>query len=217
MRASVHSLYMNNISEEMRVAQKRVVEKFLPSDFYFTQVHRDVNHHDAQAHAYALADCVKHCQTDVVMFLDIDAIPLSTYAFQYLFEAATAGILIGPAQRSLHLLNHKHVFVAMAACAFSKRCYEEAGSPYFFTTAKGDIGEELTYRWEEQGRPTHKMRPTHVEVPLWPYENDREKVYGHGCTFGGLFYHEFESSGYTGKAAEHRERFLRKCASILGE
>jgi hypothetical protein len=61
------------------------------------------------------------------------------------------------------------------------------------------------------------MRPTHVEVPLWPYEVDGEKIYGHGTTFGGMFYHEFESSGYTGKATEHKTRFLNKCREVLGE
>jgi hypothetical protein len=217
MRACVHSVYMNNISVEMRDYQKRCVERFLPKDWAFTQVHRDIDHHNATSHAEVLADCVRYCPSDVIVFLDIDAIPLTVDAFEFLYEKASKGTLVGPAQRSLHLQNDRHIFIAMSAAAFSRQKYAEYGRPSFGTTQYGDIAESLTYTWEARGAPIHLMRPTHVEVPLWPYEVDGEKIYGHGTTFGGMFYHEFESSGYTGKATEHKTRFLNKCREVLGE
>jgi hypothetical protein len=208
---------MNNICVEIREYQKRCVEKFLPKDWAFTQVHRDIDHHDAHSHADVLAECIKFCPSDVVVFLDIDAVPLTDYSFNTLYSYAVDGFLVGPAQRSLHIQNDRHLFVAMSASAFSKRQYAKVGSPHFGTTLRGDIAEELTYAWEEHKQPIKMLRPSRVEVPLWPYEVDGEKVYGHGTTFDGMFYHEFESSGYTGKADEHRIRFVNRCKKVLGE
>jgi hypothetical protein len=210
---------MNNINAEIREYQKRCVEKFLPKDWAFTQVHRNLDHHDAHSHADALADCVRFCPSDVVVFLDIDAIPLTADAFEFLYEKASKGVLVGPAQRSAHLQNNRHIFVAMSAASFSKTKYTKVGSPHFGTTPYGDIAENLTYAWEAHGEAIYLIRPTHVAVPLagWDYEIPGGEGYGHGTTFGGMFYHEFESSGYTGKAAEHKTRFLNKCREVLGE
>ncbi len=221
MKACVYSVYMANISEEMRDYQARCVKQFLPADWSFTQVYEDYNHtppyrHDNR-HSDLLARLVRDCPTDVVCFLDIDAIPVSAYAFDFLYDFAVQGVLVGPPQRSLHLQNNRHIFIAMSATAFSKKQYAAVGSPSFATTYRGDIGEELTYAWDEKGGRRIRINPTDVKVPLWPYEVDGEKVYGHGTTFGGLFYHEFESSGYTGKAEEHKTRFLEKCREVLGE
>ena len=211
---------MPNISLEVQEYQRRVVEKFLPSDWMFGQRSTELRRY---AHADAMSHLIDICQSDVIIFLDIDCIPLDNRAFPFLYSYASKGDLVGAAQRANHIPNGAHIYAGPFCLAFSRKVYQELGSPVLreamldktyrpIQGERGDVCEELTYMWEQNKRKIQLLRPTHVEKPLWNLEPGREK-FGHGTTYEGLFYHAFESR----IGPDHQNRFIRKCRQVLGE
>jgi len=224
--ASLYSIFMSNIDPVVVEAQAQVVNKFLPIDWVFEQRQVPLR---LYAHADAMKDCITHCTTDVIAFLDIDCIPLTSLAFPFLYSYASKGTLVGAVQRANHIPNGAHVYAGPFCLAFSRERYRAFGSPVLreamlegkpyrpIPGQRGDVCEELTYVWEQnKGLFTFTpavqlMRPTHVEKPLWNLEPGRER-FGHGTTYDDLFYHAFESR----ISRDHQNRFIEKCRQVLG-
>ncbi len=218
--ATVYSVFMSNIDPQVCEYQAKVVKKFLPEGWVFSQVRTELKRY---AHADQMSDLIQRSISDVIIFLDIDCIPLDSRAFPFLYEYARKGTLVGAAQRANHIPNGAHIYAGPFCMAFSRKVYQELGSPVLreamldkpyrpISGERGDVCEELTYVWEQNKRKIQLLRPTQVEKPLWNLEPARER-FGHGTTYDDLFYHAFESR----IGPDHQNRFIRKCRQILGE
>ena len=154
-----------------------------------------------------------------ILILDIDCVPLSSEALEYAFSQAEKGILTGNVQRSNHIENNKHVYVAPSCMALTQDMFPD-GIPSFHPTPRGDIGEELTYQLEDLGKPFEMYLPLHFEslpykmtIP-WDLNDDMPK-YGIGTTFVNddnmeMFYHLFQS-----RLLVFDQLFFDKCESLL--
>ncbi len=202
--ATVISVYMDNVDQQVVEYQRRCVTRHLPEDWAFVQQYCNTSH------ATALERSIANSQSDLVVLLDIDCIPLRAESFTYLHKRATDGTLVGAAQRATHIANNSHIYVGPFCMAFSRAVYAELGSPSFAETERGDIGEELTYRWEQLRRSIALMWPSHVERNRWLLAEKR--LFGFGTTYEDLFYHAFcIRDGVTTRT------FLAKCKQMLGE
>jgi hypothetical protein len=153
---------------------------------------------------------MKKMQDDIVILLDIDCIPLTQRALRYLGGLARRGTLAGAVQRSNHIDNGGHLYVGPFCMALSIAAYRRMGRPSFNETDRGDVGEELTYRWDELGGNTRFLWPSRVECPQWALVKDRS--FGFGTTYEDLFYHAFcIREGLT------TGLFLSKCRAVLAE
>src|SRR5271157_3895271 len=143
MKASIYSIYFDNVSPAVVSAQRQCVEAFLPEGWVFYQIlHKPEG--DQFPHAHALEKCVEINEANLTVFLDIDCVPLSRKAFPYLEDKVMQDNgqgLAGIVQRANHLQNDKHLYVGPACMAFSKAYYKSIGSPSFIETARGDAGE----------------------------------------------------------------------------
>lgn len=237
MTASIFSVYFPNISDEVVEAQYKCVMRFIPKGWTFTQYRHNPN--GDVPHASAMHQCLELSSDDVVMFLDIDCIPLHDRAFPLLYECVQNDRwdpkekwqgLAGAIQRANHIQNNRHLYVGPFCMAFSRNYYNRLGCPPFAETARGDVGEELTYRWTEQsgfrvtaGATAHKyssnihfLWPTSCEQPAWELFGGR--AFGLGTTYGAvgvhphLFYHAFNA-----RDEQTKSRFLLRCNQILKE
>ena len=219
--ASVYSVYMENIDPLVCEYQAKVMKKFLPVDWVFEQVKTAYRRY---AHADQMSALIQKSISDVVVLLDIDCVPLKESALPYLLDHAALpqGELVGCAQRANHIPNGAHIYAGPFCMAFSRHMYAALGSPTLreamlegpyrpVAGQRGDVAEELTYIWEQYKHPVTLIRPTHVENPLWGLEKPRQ--FGHGTTYGDMFYHAFESRLST----DRQSRFISKCKEILGE
>jgi len=195
---------MPNISSSVVSAQKECVQKFLPDGWTFTQ------YRTMRTHAQALDEIIKLDSAPIVVFLDIDCIPLREESFRFLGENASRGMLAGGVQRANHKSNNAHLYVGPFCMAFAKEDYLRYGSPSFEETARGDIGEEVSYAWEENNAPLCFMWPSQVDTPLWDLRD--EEKFGLGSTYDGLFFHSFCI-----RDGMMHNYFIKKCKSILGE
>lgn len=198
----VFSVYMNNISGDVVSYQKACVDKFLPTGWVFSQ--RLVN----KRHPEALQDCVNEVESGIVVFLDIDCIPLSERGFKYLAERASLGALCGAIQRANHINNNCHLYVGPFCMAFSIRDYRKNSSPSFNESSRGDVGEELTYSWERHNQSIQFLYPSNVVEPKWNLGGNIK--FGFGTTYQGMFFHSFCI-----RCAEQEQMFTSKCKQVL--
>lgn len=207
MKATVYSVFMDNINSSVVRNQRECVKRFLPSGWTFKQFCHKMTHPEA------MAACVDENKEELSVFLDIDCIPLAPISFTYLMDArwsASAGALIGAAQRANHIKNNAHMYVGPFCMAFKNSVYRELGSPSFAETWRGDVGEELTYTWQEKNKPVFFIYPSDVEKPMWDLI-DNVSQFGLGTTYENLFYHSFCIRG----GGSHETQFLKKCKSVL--
>ena len=201
-RGAVVSFYMDNIAPEIIAAQRDVLERLVPPDIDILQVKTTLLHGDA------MTRLMRRTRFRLIVFLDIDCIPVRAGAVDRLIARAEGGHLAGAAQRANQIKGQKHVYAGPFCLALTAELYRDLGQPSFFETSRGDVGEELTWRAEEQGRTVDLLWPTACEVPCW---NLTDKVtFGLGTTYDDDFWHAFEIRKPDGKA-----RFLAKCDEVL--
>lgn len=170
---------------------------------------------------YALSELFFKKNYESILILDIDCIPLNEYALEYIFTEAEKGKLIGNIQRSNHLQNNQHIYVAPSCVCLTKDMFVKLGNPSFKITNRGDIGEELTYLCEQNNIEIEMFMPSSYEkLPYgddkpWDLKDDMPK-YGIGTTFVNkegkeMFYHLFQS-----RLNYFSDLFFLKCAKLMG-
>lgn len=204
MSATVISIYMSNVGKDIVDRQYQCVNRLLPKGWTFIQQLTDRSHPEALGLSLSLL------KDQIVVFLDIDCIPLSKRAFEYLYYHATRGFLTGAIQRANHISNHSHLYIGPFCMAFDYEKYKNLGSPSFKETYRGDVGEELTYRWQENNQPLCFLYPSHVDAPKWCITDSIK--FGYGTTYQGMFYHTF----CIRDQAQHK-KFIEKCDFVLSE
>jgi len=228
VNAGIFSAHMDNIPREALDAQAAVVKRFNPNDYDFHQIRTGMRHGytlDAIWHLNGVyvrpefAEYKAQFQYDVIMFLDIDCIPLNDQALDSYIQQAYNGVLVGNIQRTNHIQNNQHVFVAPSAMAISVKTFRDLGSPSAVETARSDVGEEYSFAAQARSVPLKMWMPLSfdaapAESPSWALA-DGMPHYGRGTTFGDesgmpLTWHNFQSF----HLGQH-ERFMAKCDSIL--
>lgn len=197
------SFYMDNIPASVVRSQRAVLQKYAPADFALTQILT------SRSHAHALDAFMQEEAHDLLVFMDIDCVPLDAAAIPSLAARAAEGKLAGCVQRANHIDNDAHLYVGPFCMALTRRLWDELGRPSFEPTPRGDVGEELTYRCEALDRPLHLLWPSAVETPLWDLRD--------GLRFG--LHTEFEASfmhAFCIRDPQNQSRFIDRCRAILG-
>lgn len=203
------SIYMDNIPHEMRMAQAEVFDA-IGGHIDFRQIKTRLDHPKA-IDAVLTSACITH---DYVLLFDIDAIPLSRKALDFLIDKTYAGGLVGVMQRANHLQNGGHLYAGPCVLGISTHTYQLLGIPSAVQTARADVGEELTYAAEEAGCPVTLIRPARTqEPPRWYLDSDRPE-FGIGTFYAHqgeeMFYHLFES-----RSGQKTNLFLDVCRNVL--
>jgi hypothetical protein len=204
MKTAVVSFYMLNMPDEIVRAQEQVVRRFLPEGFQFFQILTGVGH------GASIDSFLRSTAYDVIIFLDIDCIPLTLGSFSLLADEATPDQLVGGAHRANHIDNGGHLYAGPFFCGVNRALYNDLGAPSARSVRGRDVAEEFTYACEAQGKSVKLWWPTSVETPRWKLTDDIG--FGIGTTYENQFWHLFESRTDTNRA-----RFIAKCAEILAQ
>ena len=95
MNPAIVSLFMRNINPEAVKLQLAVVQKFNKSQIKHYPILTDHNP------GYSMdlgVEAMRKAGHDAIMYLDIDALPLTDFALDYFFEQAYSHKLIGSAK-----------------------------------------------------------------------------------------------------------------------
>lgn len=233
--ACIVSYFMPNIDTLTVDGQRLVTERFNKSKYPHYSFKGDIPHGAFIDYFWGLngvevatmkgSDIKKQFDHDIVVILDIDAIPLSEDAIDYMVEQAASGNLIGNAQRSNHIENNQHVFAAPSATAISKETFIKIGCPSALESPRGDVLEEYTFKAEENQIKVDLLMPLRYDSSPQRYEWEGDQppywkladgmpVYGMGTTYGldgkDMFYHNFQI-----RMPGQQERFWAKCKEVL--
>lgn len=243
--ACIVSFFMDNIAIETVDKQAKTVAKFNKSKVPHYHIKTDMRHGASMDFVWASMgishptfaghDVPRRFDHDVVLFLDIDALPLNDFAIDYFIETAAAGHLIGNIQRSNHIQNNQHVFAAPSALAISQSTFLTIGKPTGLEVpSRSDVAEEYTYAAEKNGIvPLELLMPVRfdappAECPSWALK-DGMPVYGRGTTFGSDYWNGTELRSSEGQVKSliwhnfqsfhpgQQERFMAKCDELLKE
>lgn len=236
MNPCIVSFYMENIHRKTVELQTNVVSKFNVSKYPHYLIKVNAPHGIAIDYFWGMNGCKplrldehdiqQTLQHDVILFLDIDCIPLSEKAIDLYVEAAAKGKLIGNAQRSNHIDNNQHVFAAPSAAALSKETFLKMHMPSAYETKRSDVLEEYTWAAEKYGVEVDLTMPLRYDSPPLRYDwevnapdhwalADGMPVYGMGTTYGSaehgdLFFHNFQI-----RIDGQQEKFWKKCTEVL--
>lgn len=229
INACIISFFMNNIDKKTVDIQRQVVDKYNTQKYPHYSILTDLRHGAAMDMAWALHginhptfdghNVPKRFDHDAILFLDIDAIPLNPDAIHDTIKAASEGHLIGNVQRTNHLQNNQHLFVAPSCLAVSVDTFVTIGKPSGLETKRSDVAEEYTFAAEKSG-----IVPIDFYLPLCYNEapaeggswalKDGMPVYGRHTTFGmgdiPMFWHSFQIF-HPGM----QEKFWKKCEEVL--
>jgi len=230
MDAIIISFYMNNTPRAVIDAQAEVVAKMAPG-MTFLQVNTRRSH--GESIDIALDTLLPKMDKDLLVLLDIDAIPLRESAIPTLINMTRDGVrLAGAPQASNHLPEPwcHDIFVAPCVMALSRSAWVSVGKPSAVPTVKSDVAQEITRRFHQYGDPgntpvtmdviSYDGRPHPVQLPdgridappFWKL--GQRGRYGLNTIYGiqsrPLFFHSFQSF-----APGQNERFIATCKKVL--
>ena len=212
------------INQKIQYLQSKIIEKFnsiINCEYKFLiYTQPDGELLPDQVIDYAFNKLFYEENIETILMLDIDCIPLSSNAINYVFQQAEQGKIVGNIQRSNHIENNQHVYVAPSAICISRETFEKLNKPSFKPTLQSDIGEELCIKAEQQNIELEMFMPVDFQtLPFnssepWNLKDDMPK-YGIGTTFVNknneqMFYHLFEC-----RRQIFDDLFFNKCKDIL--
>jgi len=205
----VTSFYMHNINPDVVKWQRAVMNRYYP-ELDFDQILTD------KPHGRSMDDYLANRQEQLIVFLDIDAIPLNGAAIWRLLDMTNNGQTIaGAPQRANHIKNGAHIYVAPSIMAISPELYRQIGSPSASETYRGDVAEEWTYALEDV-----RIKPCYLDVlshdPSTHWQLDEETTFGLNTYYGlrgePLFFHSFQ-----GRSTAQQNTFIKTCQGVLSE
>ena len=223
MKRAIFTYFNPQVDPELVQYQYKVIEKFnILENCTFEPLQYNANEYEISPDKvmdYAINHLFYEKNYDTILILDIDCIPLSTHALEYVFDKAEDGLLIGNVQRSCHIENGEHLYVAPSCMCISKKTFDKYDGLKFAITSRGDIAEEYTYLSEDNDVKVEMFMPSSfVRNPrhgtIWDLGKDKLE-YGIGTTFSSddgeeMFFHLFES-----RLSIWNSIFYDKCEYVL--
>jgi hypothetical protein len=223
MKKAIFTYYNFQVDPELVKYQYEVINKFNTlEDCTFEPLQYNASEFEISPDKvmdYAINHLFYEKCYDTIMILDVDCIPLSTEALQYTFDQAEKGILVGNVQRSCHIENNEHLYVAPSCFCISKETFDKYNGLKFAITDRGDIAEEYTYLAKENDVEIEMFTPSSfVRRPrhgtIWNLGEGKTE-FGIGTTFSRedgqeMFFHLFES-----RLSIWNSIFYDKCEELL--
>jgi hypothetical protein len=220
MDPCVASIFDAAIDPLIVECQRKVVDRFNITRRPFYQVRMTIPrlrriYQKKKQHSDFLDEFLNSTSHDVVLFLDVDCVPVSEKAIDYYLTEACQGKLIGNAQRANHIQNNEHLYASPAALGISIETYNKLGRPSASPSDRGDVAEELTYIAELKGIPIELVMPSRYDrTPSWPLRSGLHD-FGIGTTYthptlGDLFWHCFQIT-----VGDRGDFFKEKCLSFI--
>lgn len=210
---AIVTFFMANIDRKSVELQRKVVAMRNPKGYAHYSIQTVYEHGVSMDLTWAklgikhptFGDVVidKQFDHEVILFLDVDAIPCNADAINTYVEAAANCRLVGNIQRSNHIQNDQHLFAAPSALAISGDMMLSLGMPSARPNYRSDVAEEITFRAEEKGYPVDLYLPLRfdaapAESPSWALRPGLQHkgqegsgiyakpdiCYGRGTTFG---------------------------------
>ncbi|MGB8279239.1 MAG: hypothetical protein WCF20_15085 [Methylovirgula sp.] len=200
MNGGLFSLYWDNIDERIVRNQKNIFDHFkIP-----IKQHRI----DGLDHGEWMDWVMSFYDMDVILFVDIDCVPLNAEIVMQSLEKAANGILFGAMGCANHL-DPGRVFAAPFWCAINRHQWIGVNRPSAKANRICDVAQNWTDAFGMSRQKIEFLPVTDCEQPKWNLP-DVPTAFGIGTTYGHAVYHLFES-----RSDRNVERFVSKCEGVF--
>jgi len=217
MKINIYSYANSDLNPEIAKYQKLVFNKFniKINQIFGPPIQKTNNNFDYEDHPNALTNIIKNSNDDLIIFFDIDCIPLSYDFYPKIIEQIKdKKTLAGAIQCANHIDKNKP-YVSPAFCGFSKQLYLDCGEPSFNTDRRFITGCDNMQRFTDTCIQHNK------KIIFWNITdsgNSKWDILSHNIKFGNatiyekMIYHQFEI-----RFENNHDQFIKKCKQILNE
>lgn len=203
--------YSFSIEQEVIDAQASVFEHF---GLVLNQETKDMLHHEW------LEDVCNRIldneDFDVVVFFDVDCVPLTKNLYEHLLERVDMNTICGIEQTCESNASDGHIYAGPACLAIPKNVLYNVLRMHdricFSPDKYSDIAQRFTYDCQDIGVNVNFLKVTSVEDPRWRI-GKTDVMFGVGTTYDNVIYHHF----LIGREGWRRPDFINKCKQIIGE
>ena len=201
----VYTCYQYNISKKIINYQKMVFDNFnLPIEQEYTTLN----------HPEYLNSKLTSVDFDIIIFFDIDCIPLKNNIYEYIVNMIYDNNSIIGVEQSANHIDTNFIYAGPACFGITKEVYEKLGKPSFYDNKNFDCGGEITYIARNNGINVKLFNITSSLNKKWKCGN---KFFGNGTIYDDLLYHQFEVGRYYKYPEEKilEYQYITKCKDIL--
>lgn len=204
----IFSCYMNNIPENVVKYQKYVFDKF---GMEINQEYTDLPFHD-----YWLDYKIKSIDFDILIFFDIDCIPLKPGLYEYIVDQISDNNSIIGVEQVNQTRSPDFIYAAPACFGITKSVYEKMNKPSFRLTDNYDCGGEFSWYAKDYDVNVKLFEIKSSLNKKWKCVNKR---YGNGTIYDDWLYHQFEVRFHSFNSIEkiYTYQFIQKCKEILNK
>lgn len=200
MKIGIYSYAHADLDNQIGFYQKKVFDKLgIP----LTQIISN------KSHPAALESIILRSTDDYILFFDVDCIPLTNEFLSIICSQIQDGHTLAGAIQSANHLNKFKSYVGPCFCGFSKKLYQDCGSPSFVEYVDGDVMQRFTDKCVIFNKAVKYWMVTHSGDELWEIPSHGLK-FGHETIYENIIYHQFEIRNRTQHAT-----FIEKCKSII--
>lgn len=204
----VFSCYMDNIPENVVKHQKMVFDSF---GMELNQEFTDMPFHD-----YWLDSKINSLDFDIVIFFDIDCIPLKPGLYEYIVDEISDNNSIIGVEQVNQTRSPNFVYAAPACFGVTKEVFEKMNKPSFRLKDEYDCGGEFSWNAPNYGVNVKLFEITTSLNRKWKC---LDKRYGNGTTYDDWVYHQFEIRFYEHNLDSklNSYQFIKKCKETINK
>jgi len=203
----VFSCYMDNIPKKVIEYQKEV---FNVLNLEINQEFTKLPYHD-----YWLDEKINSIDFDILIFFDIDCIPLKPNIYDYIVEQIEDNNSIIGTEQVNQTRSPNWIYAAPSCFGITKSVFEKMNKPSFRLKPEYDCGGEFSWN-----APKYDVNVKLFEIisslnKKWNLAN--KKRYGNGTIYDDWLYHQFEIRYHQHDNIEqiHSYQFIKKCKEII--
>jgi hypothetical protein len=200
------SCYMKNIPPRAVEYQKKVFDTF---GMELTQELTDQPFHD-----YWLDQKINSIDFDILVFFDIDCIPLKPNLYEYIVSQISDNNSIIGVEQVNQTRSPNFVYAAPSCFGITKSVFEKMGKPSFRLQDEYDCGGEFSWVAPKYGVNVKLFEIVSSLNKKWKC---LDKRYGNGTIYDDWLYHQFEIRYYDSSTHEkiYAYQFIKKCKEII--
>lgn len=205
-KIDTYSCYMKNIPQNVVEYQKKVFETL---NMELTQELTDFDYH------YQWLDYkINSTDFDIIIFFDIDCIPLKHELYEYIINQISDNNSFIGVEQSNQTRNPNFIYAAPSCFAITKQVFEKMNKPSFKLTDNYDCGGEFTWLSKDYNVNVKMFNILSSLNKKWKCGNKR---FGNGTIYDNWLYHQFEIRYFEFNSYEkiYSYQFIKKCKQII--
>lgn len=204
-KVEAYTCYMNNIPNSVVEYQKKVFDTF------GMEINQELT--DLPFHDYWLDEKINSLDFDILIFFDIDCIPLKPGLYEYIVDQISDNNSIIGVEQVNQTRSPNFVYAAPACFGITKEVFLKMNKPSFRLKDEYDCGGEFSWV-----APKYDVNVKLFEIisSLNKKWGCLDKRYGNGTIYDDWLYHQFEVRFYEYSYERiYTYQFIKKCKEII--